>query len=204
MPRATETVSKAFRARARSLDRYLKRVEALHSKGNFPVKEMKYTYAGAFVTFYTDTESAIEELFLGLLMGRISPPRKSIKTLVSIDAEAIAKLVIRGERSFADWLPYERTTKKRAKAFFARGEPFSSLDPGHRKALKRATVIRNALAHRSRSAQRRFRETFVAGKNLPQAERDPTAYLRGFHAPGQRRINLHFAEVVMALDDLCR
>lgn len=203
VPKSAETVAQSLRRQAMALNRYLTRIEALHSAKAIPKADLKYAYAGAFVTFYTATESSVEDLFLGLLMGRISPPRASIRPLVSIDSEVVARKVLRGERAFVDWLPYDRTTRKRAKAFFSRGRPFSSLGKAHRKSLERAAIIRNAIAHRSGSSQRLFITEFVEGKPLPPAERRPTGYLRGFHAPGQRRIALQFAEVLASVDALC-
>ena len=202
VPRSAQTVAKALRTRAKALDRYLRRVERLHFAGQVPAGELKYAYTGAFITFYTETETRLEELFLGLLTGRIKPTRASIRPIVSVKSDRVARNALKGERAFVDWLPYNKT-RKRARAFLSRGEPFSSLSSKHRKALERASIMRNAIAHRSGSARRLFEREFVDNKSLPPAERRPAGYLRGLHTPGQRRINLQFAEVVAALDALC-
>jgi hypothetical protein len=178
-------------------------MEALASSRALPVAELKYVYAGAFISFMTETEHRIQELFLGLVMGRISHPRPGVKPLISVKSEAVLRKVLVGDRSFVDWLPYEKSTRKRAPAFLASGEPFQSLPKGQRKALEQASILRNAIAHQSGSARRLFVETFVEGKALPRSEQTPAGYLRGIHAPGQRRINLLFSEVVQAVSYLC-
>ena len=202
MPRDAQTVSDALRRRAKALDRYLRRMELRYRRGEVPKADLKYAYAGAFVTFYTETESRLEESFLGLLTGRIKPPRSVIRPLIEVKSDAVARNILKGDRSFVDWLPYDRT-RKRAQAFFSRGEPFYSLDKSRQKTFGRASILRNAIAHRSGSANRLFTSEFVEGKNLPPSDRKPTGYLRGYHATSQRRISLHFAEMVASLDDLC-
>lgn len=178
-------------------------METLASNHSIPVSDLKYVYAGAFISFMTETEQRIQELFMGLVMQRIAHPRLSIRPLVAIRSESVLRKVLIGERSFADWLPYDTTTRKRTKAFLSSGEPFRSLSGPHRKSLERASVLRNAIAHQSGSARRRFIETFVEGKALPVSEQNPAGYLRGYHAPGQRRINLIFSEVTQAIGSLC-
>lgn len=178
-------------------------MEVLAASHSVPVADLKYVYAGAFISFITETEHRIQELFLGLVMGRISHPRLKTKPLVTVKSESVLRKVLVGDRSFVDWLPYDKSTRRRANAYFSSGEPFRSLSKAHRHSLERASILRNALAHQSGSAQRLFREAFVDGKALPVAERTPSGYLRGFHAPGQRRINLVFSEVVQAVGGLC-
>lgn len=202
-PRPAHSVADQLRVRAKALDRYVQRVETLSGRGDLPAADLKYAYVGAFVSFYTETEQRIEELFLGLMMGRIQAPRQAIRGLVSIESDVVARGVLRGDRAYVDWLPFDKFTRKRARAFFSGGEPFETLDRAHVRALERASVLRNAIAHKSGSAQRAFRTQFVDGKSLPVSEQSPAGYLRGFHAPGQRRINLIFSEVVAAISSLC-
>lgn len=201
-PRDPSSVAEALRTRANALDRYVRRVEDLWSNYSLPEADLKYAYTGAFVSFYTEAETRLEELFLGLLMGRIAPSRASIRPLVAIQSDVVARKVLLGDRRFVDWLPYDRT-QRRAEAFFAGGRPFTTLEKRHRTSLKRSSIMRNAIAHRSGAAKKGFHTEFVDGKSLPPNERQPPGYLRGQHAPGQRRINLLFAEVVAAFDALC-
>jgi hypothetical protein len=178
-------------------------MEALAASDSLPVAELKYVYAGAFISFITETEQRIQELFLGLVMGRITHPRRGIRPLIAVQSESVLRRVLVGDRSFVDWLPFEKSTRKRAPAFLSAGEPFRSLPKVHLQSLERASILRNAIAHQSGSARRRFFEMFIEGKALPLSDQTPTGYLRGFHAPGQRRINLQFSEVVQAVASLC-
>jgi hypothetical protein len=93
-----------------------------------------------------------------------------------------------GGRAFVDWLPYN-FTDKRAAAFFRGGYPFSNLVKADSKLLDRIILVRNAVAHQSRAARRRFEEEVIGTAPVLPIERTPGGYLRTVFrvAPDQTR-----------------
>lgn len=191
-------------SRGRGINLYVRRMDRLFSDGTIPRSDIERVYAGAFLAFHTYLESSIERLFVGLLVGRFVSQYSMIRPLVTVRADRVAYHIVRGERSYAAWLPYERYTLRRAKAFFSRGKPFTDLKRSQIKALDQLTTLRNALAHDSDSARRAFRATFTDGKTLPPDQLRPSGYLRGLHAVGQTRFDLLLSDTVRTARVLAR
>lgn len=126
----------------------------------------------------------------------------SVRPLVEIRSEKVARAILRGDRKYVDWLPFNLTAR-RATAFLSSGLPFSALGQQHVKAFERTSKIRNAIAHDSVHAQRVFRAEFVDGQNLPSWQHRPGGYLRGQHAGKQRRLDFLITEALTAVRALC-
>ena len=201
MPKGSRIVGDAVASRANGLDSYARRMESLHNRGLVSLVDLHRVYAGAFLGFATFTERSIERLFLGHFMGRFVSGASSVRPLAACQSERVARAVVRGERRYVDWLPYWQT-EERAEAFFSGGKPFTSLPKPKKKAFEDMMIIRNAIAHESSHALRRFRAAFVAGKALTPADHRPSTYLRGQHAAGQTRFNYLLSEVVAAMKAL--
>jgi len=171
-------------------------MERLFSQRAIPRVDIERVYAGSLLSYHAFLEQAIERFFVGLMMGRFVCGDPAIRSLVSIKSDQVAYAILRGERSYVDWLPYKRYTLRRAKAFLSRGRPFTNLTGAQIKAFDRLTTLRNALAHESFSARRAFRKTFTDGKALPPDQLRPAGYLRGQHAAGQTRFDFLLSDVV--------
>ena len=204
MAKSSSSVAGNVAARANGLDKYLRRIERLRNSGKLLDKDAERAYSGGFVEFHAYVERAIEELFTGLLRGRLVSSDSSVRAKISVKSDAVAMDIIRGHRSYVDWLPYEQYTARRAQAFFASGKPFNRLDKADLAALAESTVIRNALAHQSGAALKRFKKRLVENRHLPPDQSRPAGYLRGFHSVGQTRMNYHLARMVLVIDRLAK
>src|SRR5438067_2524139 len=98
-------------------------MEKLASKGIVPPKDILRVYSGAYLDFYNFVEQSIEELFVGLVTRRVTHVRK-IRPLLTVRSEDTARSIIASGRSYAAWLPFNRHTRPRSKAFFYAGRPF--------------------------------------------------------------------------------
>lgn len=201
MARPAVELSDALAGRARSIARHRERLDAAHGAGHLRSADLNIAYAGAFLTWCTALEKAIEQLFIGILMNRVSVSAR-VQPLVEIRSDRVAHAVVRGERRYVDWLPFDNTVR-RAEAFFASGLPFSTLPRLHVKAFERTGKIRNAVAHDSAHAQRSFRKEFVDGQSLPASQRKAGGYLRGQHSGSQTRLDFLIAESLAAFAALC-
>jgi len=204
MSRSCKVVADDVASRARGLDLFVKRMERLRSEGKLSTSDVERAYAGCFLKFHAFSERAIEKLFLGLLTGRLASSDRSVRSLVAVKSDAVAHAVVTGERAYVDWLPYNRFTLGRAKAFFASGKPFTDMNKTDIDAFEEASMIRNALGHQRSSAIRKFREKFIKGRSISPSQVRPSAYLRGSHTLGQTRMNYFFSRVVVAMHKLCQ
>lgn len=202
MSSAATVVADDVLKRARSLDRYVRKMESLHGRAALTRTDLNRTYSMAYMDYVTYLERSIERLFLGVVMGRLitSAPRSS--PLVAIRSDAVARAVIRGDRRYVDWLPYT-LTRKRADAFLAGGRPFDRVSKADEKFLDRLGVLRNAIAHDSNFSRKRFVAEFTSGLAVPPAQRQPAGYLQGQHAVGQTRLQYLVAEGYRVMVSMC-
>lgn len=203
MARESSSISEEVASRARGLDRYLMKMEKLRIEGALSELDVERAYTGAYLEFHAYFERAIERLFVGLLDGRLKPARSSIKARIGVSSATVATDVVNGDRTFVDWLPFDRTSR-RARAFFQGGRPFIGLDKQERRDLAEFTTIRNALAHQSRASLRRFSSDLIQGRALPPAQLRPGGFLRGTHTLGQTRMSYQLARAVSIIDKLAR
>jgi len=203
VPRPATNVVAGLAANARGLSQYLGRVERLSAARQLPVVDVHRAYAGALLWYYVGLERTIQEVFMGLLMGRLTVSRPSVRSLVTIRSESVAREVVRGNRPFVDWLPYS-LTQQRAEAFFSRGEPFCALTAQEIQRLEDIRVIRNALAHGGEHAITQFQRRFTIGLPLPPDQRRPAGYLRGQHGVGQTRFAHLLAQSLLVVNSIAR
>jgi hypothetical protein len=191
-------IADACARRARYLSHYARRmVSRCHTEA-----DKNQVFAGAYVSYLTFFEAQIEALFVGLITERHAHPDASIAPTVAMPNSKIAKAMITGGRNYVDWLPFNAHTMKRAPVFLVEGRPFTDLSKPRRNTLDNASVLRNALAHQSDHALKRFEAEFVDGKVLPVSQRKPPGYLRGSHSLTRNRLEVQLMELVVIMRDL--
>jgi len=117
-----------FISHLNNLDKTRRKMEALLKGGVIVRRDIEQVYEGLFISSTTSLENWIENLFIGLIVGRIEHPSSLVVPRVSIKSDRIAREVTFGGRSYLDWLPYNKYTVKRAEAFFRKGLPFIRTD----------------------------------------------------------------------------
>lgn len=174
------TVLEPFLARLQRLEATRTKLESLFLRAEVSRRDIEHTYGALFLSAVTAFEGMLEVLFMKLLTRKLKHPR-AIRALVDFESDVIARRVVFGGRSYVDWLPYDHTTG-RAKLFFASGRPFTHLEKPEKKSVEAWCAIRNALAHQSQFAQRRFQELIVAPRTLLPREKRPNSFLRSLHS----------------------
>jgi hypothetical protein len=176
MPRPSTAISEDFTARLRAFERSRVKLERLLLSRHVTRHDVGLFYEGIFLRTVTSFEHLIEELFVGLLSGGISPGH-NVRPRLAFRSALIAREVMLGGKPYADWLPYEHTLK-RARAFFRGGEPFSRIEGADIGSLNRILMIRHAVAHQSRAARRKFEDQVLGSMPLLPGERTPAGFLR--------------------------
>lgn len=157
-----------------------KKSEALLSSKKLVVRDLNIIYFGLYMDMATSFERFLEDLFLGLLTGNVIHSYKTVKPRVVFNSYKTCNKIIKSERRYVDWLPYDYTVK-RAKAFFENGKPFVFLSKDDIKVIEKIHKIRNALAHKSKHSLKVFRNDVIGNTRLPLYEQSPVGYLRGLH-----------------------
>jgi len=180
-------------------------METLYEKGVIAHRDIEQVYEGLFMNAIASLENWIENLFFGLLTGRIKHPASLVSSRVSIKSNQIAREVTFGGRSYVDWLPYQKYTVNRAEVFFRQGLPFTKLDKRDKKNLEIFCTIRNAIAHKSTHSKKQFENEVIGSNPLPMKERTPAGYLRGIFrtAPSQTRYENLINEMILIINKLC-
>lgn len=205
MPKLASAAIEAFISRLERLERTRSRVERRFAESLLARRDVEQLYEGMYLNIVKSFEEFIEDLFLGLLAGRYEG-RASIRPLMSFKSERVARKVVFGGKSYVDWLPYSDFTQKRARLFFSRGEPFCRLDDDDRNFLRKALIIRNAIAHTSRFSQEEFQQHIIGNSPLLPNEKTPPGFLRSLIGapPSDSQFQAFAAEFANLGRTLCR
>jgi len=203
MARASTTLVDQLVTTMNSLEKTRSKMETLLSAGSIVRRDIEQVYSGLFMKGITSFEYVIEALFVGLLVKQFDPTSK-IVTRVTFDSHSVARDVVFGGRNYVDWFPYQHT-EKRASAFFRAGKPFTHLSKPDKKILDNLLYIRNAIAHPSSYARRKFEQEVVGALPLTGVERSPAGFLRSpFRVmPYQTRYENAASEMVSLARKLC-
>jgi hypothetical protein len=124
---------------------------------------------------------------------------------ITINPTILARDVVLAGKSYHDWLPYTEHTLKRAKIYFQDGFPFNRLSDTQKGSLKRFHNIRNAIAHKSSFAQKRFEDDVIGHLVLLPRERKPAGFLRSvFRRPAQTQYENVVAELEAMASKICQ
>ena len=204
MARPATSLSREFSGHLRYLEFTRTKMEKLLANGDIVTRDINQVYVGLYLEVTTSFESLIENLFIGLLSGRLLVESKSIVPLVSFKNMVTVRAIVYGGRNYADWLPY-RHTEDRAGQFFWNGAPFSCLNAREKELIANGLYIRNAIAHKSKHASNIFESHVLGNQVLMSRERTPEGYLRSIFrtAPVQNRYENFMHEMASIATKLC-
>lgn len=193
---ALRLASKFSRAVGR-LDNTRIRADQARVRGLLRIRDIEVFYSGLFLQLVVAYEACIEEFVLGLVVrpGGVESSVAGVSGKLSVRSYAHALSLASGpNRDFADWLSKNQLLK-RAELLLRAGKPFSITVSSQWDLVEKARLIRNAIAHPSDSAKRKFERNVIGSTPLPTAERTVGGYLRGqiSSAPSQTRWELYAA-----------
>ena len=193
---AADSIFTKFNAFLLDVERTRSRMESLYSAGQVSRRDIETSYEGLFLSVITRFEVLIEDLFFGLLAGRIDGGSCRSAPRIQVSSNRVAREIVFRERSYIDWLPYART-EELARAFLSRGRPFTALEPAEKGTLTSMLAIRHAIAHRSRHANAAFKLKVLGAIPLPPRERTPAGFLRSQYRtnPPETRLQLYVNQI---------
>jgi len=203
MAKTTQSISDELKARLHSLEFTRKKVEQLSATGLITRRDIEQIYKGLFLESVAALESSIEDLFLGLLIGQITPRSTRTTSKIILSSRLAAQQIVFAGK-FYDWLPYDRTTE-RAEHFFKNGHPFSILNNGDKAKTEEFRLIRNAIAHKSHHARKQFEDKVIGSTALTPRERKVGGYLVGSFrsSPRQTRYENLIIDMALIFEKVC-
>ncbi|MDJ0508585.1 MAG: hypothetical protein QNJ64_04920 [Crocosphaera sp.] len=204
MQENAEILLNEFRSRVEKKELTRTKIENLFVDNSLDESDVLTVYDGLFLGLFTDFEQLLEELFWGLLGGKITIDGHKINEIrkVKISPRSEINSVILGGQRYLDWLPYEKTIE-RAKIFFHDGVPFTNIDSDQKNNLRYYHRIRNAIAHKSPKSQAYFNKII---QNLPllSSPRTPAGYLRSKPRRQETQYEIASAQLIQIALNLCR
>lgn len=183
-----------FVARVNQLRRVRDFGMAAYRDGSVRQSVLDHIFESTFLDVISSFDVFLEELFYSAIVG--ASGIREVVSRVSFGNRAEAeRFVLAGERSgFLSWARM-RDNITRAELFLHRGRPFSRLKrrPRDLELLGIGVTIRNAIAHESRLARRKFLGLPLGG--LAPNRRNPAGYLQQAVGSIPQHENL-FAEIV--------
>lgn len=184
------------------LERTRVRVEDLHAKSLLNSRDLDVVYEGLFLECVTAFETFLETLFFATVMGQLDFPVRRVKSRIEVRSSQVLRVIVKGDRQFVDWLPYEHT-ERRAKMYLRQGRPFSDLTDAQTSLIQRVVWTRNAIAHQSREARQKFDRNVLGSTPLLPRERSPAGFLRSQpRGPGSTQFQLMTNELIRICWDL--
>lgn len=202
MPKPINKLAKEFIVKSNNLESTRRKIEEIYLNGKLSVADVEQVYTGLFLDIFTEFEALIEDLFIGLLTGKLYiTSSKNPRKLKIVPASSTLDVLLNGKR-YLDWMPYKDYTKARADRFFTNGQPFSKLKEEQIKSLQDYHTIRNALAHKSKSARKKF-ERIIQNLTLLPNERTPAGYLMSKPQGTETQYQIAVAELKAMVGILC-
>lgn len=190
MAKSSVNLLDSFEGKLKGLEQTRKKQEGLFSNGQLVLRDIEEVYAALFLGAMVSFEGMIEELFIGLLAGKIHSRYSDVNVRVKIQSRIVARDVVLQGRKFLNWLPYDRTITI-ANVFFTGGRPFTLITEDEKKHIDKCLTIRHAIAHQSQHAISKFKKEILQGLSLTPRDRRPKSFLRAQFSANPPTNNYH-------------
>jgi hypothetical protein len=190
LARVPDTAS-AYQARISRLLDCLIRVERARDQRDLNSLDVDLLYESTFLTAVALFEVMLEDILVEAVCGPRGTRRGSFP-LVTARSRDRFRTVLRQGRAYNDFMPFNRAID--LATYYVNGAmPFSAVTASDRTLLSEISWTRNAIAHRSEAASKKFRESVPGVASLLRNRQRPGPFLRfQFRAnPNQTRSDLY-------------
>lgn len=170
------------------------RIEEVYREGKLRVTDVELVYSSSFLSVCSQWEALLEEILYEAVCGEKSTRSGIVRYAEFRSRQKLREVLLFPTRSFLS-IPSLRRAEELAELFVKEGRPISAVSETNRSRLAEAVKIRNAIAHESDFARKKFRESVPGVNALPRSKRLPGAFLRHQFRqnPSQRRYEVYFA-----------
>lgn len=149
------TLAARFGRRAKRITNLGEEAQKLRRNRRITAGSYDAIFESSHLSLVTSFEVFVEELFFSSLLGRSGID--AVCPRLAFNSRGDAERVVRGERGYVGWLPFEKKVLKTSEVYFS-SSPFERLNrhSAEFRALNEITVVRNRIAHDSASARAVF------------------------------------------------
>ena len=197
--RTTRSIGDKFISKVRTLEYTRKRIDELARNNSITSRDADQVYEGLFLSVHIAFESFLEQLFTVLIVSTSNyrTSQTDINARIGVNSYKIAKELIYRGYDYVEWMPYSKT-QKLASLYLTGGRPFSNINDSEKGYLKKCSLIRNVIAHKSAFSIAQFKEKVIGNAVIPNEERQVARYLRGIYriSPVQSRYELYVSILI--------
>jgi hypothetical protein len=181
------------------------RIEDAFDKNKLQVSDVELVYCSSFLSVCCQWESFLEEVLYEVTCGEESRRLGNQRYITVRNRPKLQELLLFQRRDYLS-LPNLKQAQDITALFVKNGRPISAVSEPNRTFLEQAVRIRNAIAHESSFAKKKFREGVPGVRSLPTTKRTPGAFLRHEfrQAPAQRRYELYFTAYRSAANEIAK
>ena len=179
------------------------RIEDAIYQGRLTVTDVELVYCASFLSVCSKWEVFLEEILYETICGEPSRFSSNQRYVTFTNRQTLTNVLLFPGRSYLS-IPNLTRAEELAELFIKNGRPISAVSEENKIMLKQAINIRNAIAHASVFARRKFRESVPGVDALPTRKRLPGAFLRHEFRqhPRQRRYEIYFVAYQSAANEI--
>ena len=193
-------LGREFQRRLTRLGETVSRIDQTLASGAVRQADVGHVYEATFVAAVAEFEATLEEILIEAVCGR-RPLRRGRYPLLAPKSRGSFRAIVLQGRQYVEMIPFGRALDLAA-MYLKDGKPFSEVTNVDRQTIAEALLIRNAIAHRSRSALDKFKGGVPGVDRLPANQRRPAAYLRRQVRVGQTRHSAYLAGLGSAVGSI--
>ena len=181
------------------------RVEREFFRKRLMITDVELVYSSGFLSICSQWESLLEEVLYEVVCGKASKISRNRRHATFRNRRDLENVLLFPEKAYLS-IPNLKRAEALAALFVNGGRPISAVTERNRTLLEQAARIRNAIAHDSSFAKRKFREGVPGVSALPPGKRTPGAFLRHEfrQQPSRRRCEVYFTAFRDAANEIAR
>ena len=178
-------------------------MEAAFGLRQILVTDVELVYCSSFLAVCSQWEGLLESVLYEAVCGTDSQMLKNARQVSVKSREHLTNILLFGSKAYVSMSNVKKAEELMA-LFVKEGRPISLISERNRTLLGQAQIIRNAIAHDSNFAKRKFKESVPGVFSLPSSKRSPGAFLRHEfrEQPRQRRYELYFGAYLSAASEM--
>lgn len=170
-------------------------------EGHLSRSDCESAIEALYLRSFSSFELLLDELFWGLLTGKIRHSYGCRSEYQFVNREVAVRYVMQGQ--FVKWLPFSGAIEF-TKHFFAEGcNPYVLPNESQKFELSKCVHLRNAIAHRSEGAIKKFEVSVCELKTLPKGDQSVAGYLMSTHSRDSSKFDYHCGELLRFSRVLC-
>ncbi|MEJ0062144.1 MAG: hypothetical protein WDO70_02825 [Alphaproteobacteria bacterium] len=185
---------KAFHNSVKNAEYFRKKQGLFFSRNSLSKRDIHLAYETVFLSCFVSFERFLENQFIYFMCAK---SHSVVKRRIEFKNQEIAREMLYHKHSYIDLVPYYKSLKV-ADLYFQGGKPFRDLDIDLQKNIDHCQVIRNAIAHKSKSSLSAFNDKILTPYGLARNIKTPAEYLRSQFSLNETRFDNHISILLTA------